>query len=73
MREARDGTRKLSFRLLNGGGSVESVLIPSAGRMTLCISSQLGCAMNCQARPGARGQAAGLPLARAAWLSRRLG
>ena len=39
------------YRLKNGGGVVESVIIPSNvpnGRTTVCISSQLGCAMNCQ-------------------------
>lgn len=47
-REARDGTRKLVYRVEDGDGAVESVLIPAPGRNTLCISSQLGCAMNCQ-------------------------
>ena len=49
---ATDGTRKILYRLKNGGGVVESVLIPSetdgTGRTTVCVSSQLGCAMNCQ-------------------------
>jgi len=45
---SRDGTQKLLFTLLNGGGTVESVIIPSPNRTTLCISSQLGCALNCQ-------------------------
>ena len=49
---ARDGTRKVLYRLRNGGGVVESVIIPSnkgqGGRTTVCVSSQLGCAMNCQ-------------------------
>ena len=49
---AQDGTKKLVFHLSHGG-AVESVIIPavsSSGRKrnTLCISSQLGCAMNCQ-------------------------
>jgi len=49
---AQDGTKKLVFQL-SQGGAVESVIIPatsSSGRKrnTLCISSQLGCAMNCQ-------------------------
>ena len=31
------------------GGIVESVIIPApSGRVTVCISSQVGCAMNCQ-------------------------
>ncbi|GFO63795.1 23S rRNA (adenine(2503)-C(2))-methyltransferase RlmN [Geomonas paludis] len=41
-----DGTRKYLFRLADGA-SVESVLIPDEGRNTLCISSQVGCAMKC--------------------------
>jgi len=42
-----DGTRKLLFRL-RGGYAVESVLIPEAPRLTLCISSQAGCGMGCE-------------------------
>jgi len=48
-REARssDGTVKHLWRLADGE-LVESVLIPAAdGRVTLCISSQAGCAMAC--------------------------
>ncbi|GFO60469.1 dual-specificity RNA methyltransferase RlmN [Geomonas silvestris] len=41
-----DGTKKYLFRL-SDGMSVESVLIPDEGRNTLCISSQVGCAMGC--------------------------
>lgn len=42
-----DGTVKHLWRLADGE-LVESVLIPAAdGRMTLCISSQAGCAMAC--------------------------
>ncbi|GBF88050.1 23S rRNA (adenine(2503)-C(2))-methyltransferase [Raphidocelis subcapitata] len=55
---APDGTHKLVFALHGGGegaatGSVETVLIPMynrAGtqpRYTACLSSQVGCAMNC--------------------------
>lgn len=42
-----DGTRKITFRL-DGGGVIETVLIPAEGRTTICISSQSGCALNCQ-------------------------
>jgi 23S rRNA (adenine2503-C2)-methyltransferase len=42
-----DGTRKYLFRL-EDGESVESVLIPIEGRNTVCISSQVGCAMACE-------------------------
>ncbi len=41
-----DGTRKYLFRL-SDNRCVESVLIPDEGRNTLCISSQVGCAMGC--------------------------
>jgi 23S rRNA (adenine2503-C2)-methyltransferase len=41
-----DGTRKYLFRLADGA-CVESVLIPDEGRNTLCVSSQVGCAMGC--------------------------
>ncbi|MBU5638201.1 23S rRNA (adenine(2503)-C(2))-methyltransferase RlmN [Geomonas sp. Red69] len=43
---SEDGTRKYLFRLKDGA-AVESVLIPDEGRNTLCISSQVGCAMQC--------------------------
>lgn len=41
-----DGTRKylLSAR---GGGEVEAVYIPEPRRVTLCISPQIGCALDC--------------------------
>ncbi|MCA1796069.1 MAG: 23S rRNA (adenine(2503)-C(2))-methyltransferase RlmN [Geobacteraceae bacterium] len=42
-----DGTRKYLFRLTDDE-SIETVLIPmESGRSTLCISSQAGCAMQC--------------------------
>jgi 23S rRNA (adenine2503-C2)-methyltransferase len=41
-----DGTEKYLFRL-EDGESVESVLIPEEDRRTLCISSQVGCALAC--------------------------
>ncbi len=45
-REASDGTRKYLFGL-HDGNCIESVLIPDPPRNTLCISSQVGCALNC--------------------------
>jgi len=42
-----DGTKKFLFRLADGN-AVESVLIPDEDRTTLCISSQVGCAMGCE-------------------------
>jgi len=41
-----DGTAKHLWRLPDGE-LVESVLIPAGERLTLCISSQAGCAMGC--------------------------
>lgn len=43
---SQDGTRKFLWRL-SDGESIESVLIPSGDRRTLCISSQAGCALGC--------------------------
>jgi 23S rRNA (adenine2503-C2)-methyltransferase len=43
---SRDGTVKHVWRLPDGE-LVESVLIPTEKRLTLCISSQAGCAMGC--------------------------
>src|SRR5690606_15013627 len=43
---SEDGTVKHLWRLADGE-LVESVLIPSHDRLTLCISSQAGCAMAC--------------------------
>lgn len=43
---SRDGTVKHLWRL-SDGQLVESVLIPTEKRLTLCISSQAGCAMGC--------------------------
>ena len=42
-----DGTAKHLWKL-RGGEVVESVLIPAPGRLTLCISSQAGCALACR-------------------------
>src|SRR5512136_2630061 len=44
---SRDGARKYLFRLADGN-AIESVLIPEEGRNTLCLSSQVGCAMACE-------------------------
>jgi 23S rRNA (adenine2503-C2)-methyltransferase len=43
---SNDGTIKYGFRLQDGK-MIESVLIPEKDRNTLCISSQVGCAMAC--------------------------
>ena len=44
--ESRDGTRKWLLDVGTGNG-VETVFIPEAERGTLCISSQIGCALEC--------------------------
>ncbi len=41
-----DGTRKWLLQLADGN-VIETVFIPEAGRGTLCISSQAGCALDC--------------------------
>ncbi len=46
LQTSADGTRKYLWRL-SDGELVESVLIPSGTRRTLCISSQAGCALGC--------------------------
>src|SRR5258708_2043714 len=50
VQEARDGTRKLRFRTFDDR-AIESVLIPDddaeRDKLTLCVSSQVGCAMDC--------------------------
>ena len=43
---SEDGTKKYLFKL-SDGNQIESVLIPEKGRYTLCISSQVGCALGC--------------------------
>jgi 23S rRNA (adenine2503-C2)-methyltransferase len=46
VQESADGTVK--WRLDAGlGQAIETVFIPEPGRGTLCVSSQVGCAMNC--------------------------
>lgn len=46
VQQSSDGTRKYLWRLADGE-AIESVLIPSGNRRTLCISSQAGCALGC--------------------------
>jgi 23S rRNA (adenine2503-C2)-methyltransferase len=41
-----DGTRKWLMRL-DSGNNIETVFIPEKNRGTLCVSSQVGCALNC--------------------------
>lgn len=44
--EASDGTIKFALTIA-GGQEVESVWIPETDRATLCVSSQVGCALEC--------------------------
>jgi 23S rRNA (adenine2503-C2)-methyltransferase len=46
VQQSQDGTRKYLWTL-SDGEKIESVLIPSGARRTLCISSQAGCALGC--------------------------
>lgn len=45
-RTSRDGTEKYLFAL-EDGETIETVLLPEERRNTVCISTQVGCAMNC--------------------------
>ncbi len=45
-RQSPDGTIKWVVRVANGN-CVETVLIPDRGRNTLCVSSQVGCVLDC--------------------------
>src|SRR6476620_7986639 len=44
---SQDGTRKLRL-VTRDGQSIESVIIPDGEKTTQCISSQVGCAVDCQ-------------------------
>jgi 23S rRNA (adenine2503-C2)-methyltransferase len=44
--ESADGTLKWLLRVGNGA-AIETVFIPEMDRGTLCVSSQVGCALNC--------------------------
>jgi 23S rRNA (adenine2503-C2)-methyltransferase len=44
---AADGTRKWLLGVDDNDNAIECVLIPEKTRMTLCVSSQLGCTLNC--------------------------
>jgi 23S rRNA (adenine2503-C2)-methyltransferase len=44
---SEDGTRKFVSRL-EDDLLIESVLIPDAGRLTLCLSTQVGCTLDCK-------------------------
>lgn len=44
--DSADGTRKFLIKV-TGGSAVETVLIPDGDRGTLCVSSQVGCSLDC--------------------------
>ena len=45
--DSADGTRKWAIKV-SGGALVEAVLIPEGDRTTLCVSSQVGCSLDCK-------------------------
>jgi len=47
MRSELDGTEKFLWKL-SDGEKIESVLIPDEKRLTLCLSTQVGCPLDCQ-------------------------
>lgn len=47
VQESQDGTRKFLFQL-EDGETIETVLMPHKERLTLCISTQVGCRMGCR-------------------------
>lgn len=47
LQKSKDGTIKNAIELFDGN-FVECVLIPSKNRITACVSSQVGCSLNCR-------------------------
>jgi 23S rRNA (adenine2503-C2)-methyltransferase len=47
VQRSTEGTRKLRV-VTRDGKSIETVLIPDGDKLTQCISSQVGCALDCQ-------------------------
>lgn len=45
-RDSKDGTRKWVLSV-SGGSCIETVYIPETDRGTLCVSSQVGCSLDC--------------------------
>ncbi len=45
--KSADGTRKWVIQIDGAENAVECVLIPEKSRTTLCVSSQVGCTLNC--------------------------
>lgn len=73
-----DGTRKWLLRAAGSSGveqAVETVFIPEPGRGTLCISSQVGCALDCAfcstARQGFNRNLSAAEIVGQVWLAHR--
>ena len=45
--DSRDGTRRYLFRLADGR-EIETVRMPEPGRDTICVSTQVGCPVDCK-------------------------
>ncbi|MBM3224605.1 MAG: 23S rRNA (adenine(2503)-C(2))-methyltransferase RlmN [Candidatus Tectomicrobia bacterium] len=45
--QSEDGTQKWLFRL-EDGNQIETVLIPAGDKRTICVSTQVGCAIGCR-------------------------
>ncbi len=74
---SNDGTRKWALEVGNGN-KIETVFIPDGDRGTLCVSSQVGCALECQfcstARQGFnRNLTSGEIVGQLWWANKRLG
>ena len=72
---ASDGTRKWVLRMA-GGSDIETVYIPDGKRGTLCISSQVGCQLNCTfcstARQGFNRNLTAAEIIGQVWVAKRL-
>lgn len=72
---SRDGTQKWQLRV-DSGNCIEMVFIPEESRGTLCISSQVGCALNCSfcatARQGFNRNLSSAQIVGQLWLAERL-
>ena len=70
-----DGSRKWLFELADGN-RIETVYIPETDRATLCVSSQVGCSLNCRfcstARQGFNRNLSTAEIIGQLWLARRL-
>lgn len=44
---SKDGTIKVAFELFDGN-KIEGVMIPTSSRTTACVSSQVGCSLDCK-------------------------